>query len=35
LGLAVTYNIVHRHGGEIIVETREHEGSCFTVRLPA
>jgi signal transduction histidine kinase len=35
LGLAVTYNIVHRHGGEIIVETRENEGACFTVRLPA
>ena len=35
LGLAVTYNIVHRHGGEILVETREHEGACFTVRLPS
>ncbi len=35
LGLAVTYNIIHRHGGEIIVETRENEGACFTVRLPA
>ena len=35
LGLAVTYNIIHRHGGEIAVETREHEGACFTVRLPA
>ena len=35
LGLAVTYNIVHRHGGEIVVETQEHEGACFTVRLPA
>ncbi len=35
LGLAVTYNIINRHGGEIIVETREHEGTSFTVRLPA
>lgn len=34
LGLAVTYNIVHRHGGEISVESREREGTCFTVRLP-
>ncbi len=34
LGLAVTYNIIHRHGGEISVETRENEGACFTVRLP-
>ncbi len=35
LGLAVTYNIIHRHGGEIIVETRENEGASFTVKLPA
>ncbi len=34
LGLAVTYNIIHRHGGDISVESREHEGTCFTVRLP-
>jgi PAS domain S-box-containing protein len=34
LGLAVTFNIVKRQGGEIRVESREGEGSIFTVSLP-
>lgn len=35
LGLAVSYNIVQKHHGVIEVESREGEGSQFSVRLPA
>jgi two-component system, NtrC family, sensor kinase len=35
LGLAVTYNIIKKQGGDIQVESREGKGSKFTVRLPA
>jgi two-component system, NtrC family, sensor kinase len=34
LGLAVTFNIVKRHEGEIKVESVKGEGSTFTVILP-
>jgi two-component system NtrC family sensor kinase len=34
LGLAVTYNIVKRHGGEINVESTIGKGTTFTVRIP-
>jgi two-component system, NtrC family, sensor kinase len=34
LGLAITYNIVQRQGGEIQVESLKGKGSTFTVRLP-
>jgi len=34
LGLALSYNIIKRHGGEISVESRVGEGSTFTVMLP-
>jgi len=34
LGLAITYNIVKRQGGEIQVESQQGKGSIFTVRMP-
>jgi PAS domain S-box-containing protein len=35
LGLAIVKNAVERHGGRIDVESRQGEGTTFTVRLPA
>jgi signal transduction histidine kinase len=35
LGLAVTYNIIKRLGGDIRVESRVGKGSKFSVRMPA
>ncbi|MDO9068264.1 MAG: ATP-binding protein [Deltaproteobacteria bacterium] len=35
LGLAVTYNIIKRLGGDITVESQVGKGSQFTVRIPA
>lgn len=35
LGLAVTYNIIKRLGGDISVESQLGKGSKFTVRMPA
>jgi signal transduction histidine kinase len=34
LGLASARQIIEQHGGSIIVESQEHVGSTFTVRLP-
>jgi two-component system, NtrC family, sensor kinase len=34
LGLSLSYDIIKTHGGEIKVETKEKEGTAFTVELP-
>ncbi|MFM6925758.1 MAG: sensor histidine kinase, partial [Ferruginibacter sp.] len=34
LGLSLSYDIVKAHGGELRVETKEGEGSLFTVSVP-
>jgi two-component system NtrC family sensor kinase len=34
LGLSLSYDIVKAHGGELRVETKEGEGSVFTIQLP-
>jgi PAS domain S-box-containing protein len=34
LGLSISYDIINKHGGEIIVESTEGAGTVFTVRLP-
>jgi signal transduction histidine kinase len=34
LGLFITNEIVRQHGGTILVNSVEHHGSTFTVRLP-
>ena len=35
LGLSIVRHIASNHGGEVLVESVEGEGSCFTLRLPA
>ena len=35
LGLAIVRHVASNHGGEVLVESREGEGSTFTLRLPA
>jgi CheY-like chemotaxis protein len=34
LGMSVAYGIIHRHNGEILVESQEGHGSIFRIRLP-
>ncbi|HET9433100.1 MAG TPA: HAMP domain-containing sensor histidine kinase, partial [Chitinophagaceae bacterium] len=35
LGLSLSYDILKAHGGEIKVNTKENEGTEFTIILPA
>ncbi len=34
LGLSITYDIIKAHGGDIKVDTKEGQGSKFTIQLP-
>jgi signal transduction histidine kinase len=34
LGLSLSYDIVKAHGGELLVDTKEGEGTTFTIRIP-
>jgi signal transduction histidine kinase len=34
LGLSLAYDIVKTHGGELKVDTKEGEGTEFTIQLP-
>ena len=34
LGLSLSYDIVKAHGGELKAETKENEGSVFTIQIP-
>ncbi len=34
LGLSLAYDIVKAHGGELQVETKEREGTAFTIKIP-
>ena len=34
LGLSLSYDIVKAHGGDIKVNTKENEGTEFTIQLP-
>jgi len=34
LGLSITYGIVHKHGGEIEINSRENKGTTVSIMLP-
>ncbi len=34
MGLAIVFNIIQKHNGEISVESEEGKGTMFTITLP-
>ena len=34
LGLSITNDIIKAHGGQVTIETKEHEGTTFIIQLP-
>ena len=34
MGLAVTYGVMHRHGGEIVIESKKGRGTTVSLRFP-
>jgi signal transduction histidine kinase len=34
LGLSIVYGIIEKHHGRIAVESKEGEGTRFTIRMP-
>jgi len=34
LGLAIVFNIIKKHGGDIVAESKEGKGTTFTITLP-
>ena len=34
LGLSLSYDIVKAHDGELKVDTKEGEGTCFIISIP-
>jgi signal transduction histidine kinase len=34
LGLSISHQIIQKHGGEIHVDSRVGEGTCFSIKLP-
>jgi signal transduction histidine kinase len=35
LGLSICFNIISEHGGCLVLDSREGQGTCFTITLPA
>ena len=34
MGLPIVYQIIQNHGAEIVVESKENQGTVFNIRFP-